>query len=52
MKEHQTKEADTEMKHFRYENGRFYFTARAERTFYFVLTLFMLMGGVVYKLWT
>jgi hypothetical protein len=33
-----------------YENGRFYFTKMAERKFYFVLTLIMLVAGILYKM--
>lgn len=36
-------------KMFIYENGRFYFTKMAERKFYFVLTLIMLLAGILYK---
>jgi len=36
---------------FYYSDGRFYFTKEAERTFYFILSLSMLVGGVVYKIW-
>ena len=32
-----------------YENGRFYFTRETERSFYFVLTLIMLVIGIFYK---
>jgi hypothetical protein len=32
-----------------YENGRFYFTKQAERSFYFILTLIMLVAGILYK---
>jgi hypothetical protein len=32
-----------------YENGRFYFTKETERSFYFVLTLIMLVAGILYK---
>jgi len=33
-----------------YENGRIYFTRRLERKIFFVLTLFMLGAGILYKL--
>lgn len=32
-----------------YENGRFYFTKETERSFYFVLTIIMLVTGILYK---
>lgn len=32
-----------------YENGRFYFTKETERSFYFILTLMMLVAGILYK---
>jgi hypothetical protein len=32
-----------------YQNGRLYFTKQAERSFYFILTLVMLVAGVLYK---
>lgn len=32
-----------------YKDGRFYFTKEAERSFYFVLTLIMLVAGILYK---
>jgi len=34
-----------------YKDGRLYFTKEVERTFYFILTLSMLIGGVVHKIW-
>lgn len=32
-----------------YADGRFYFTKEAERSFYFILTLLMLVAGICYK---
>lgn len=32
-----------------YRNGRFYFTKQAERSFFFVLTIIMLVAGIFYK---
>lgn len=51
MNEQQLPKTGTVIKNIRYENGRLYFTAQAERTFYFILTLSMLAGGVIYKIW-
>lgn len=51
MKEQHLKGDNSEGKPVWYKDGRLYFTARMERTFYFVLTLLMLIAGVVYKLW-
>jgi len=33
-----------------YQDGRFYFTRQAERTFYFILTMVMLVAGMLYKI--
>ena len=33
-----------------YEKGRIYFTRRLERKIFFLLTLFMLGAGILYKL--
>lgn len=35
---------------FLIRNGRVWFTARAERQFYFLLTVLMLAAGILYKL--
>ena len=32
-----------------YRDGRFYFTKQTERSFFFVLTIIMLIAGVLYK---
>ncbi len=32
-----------------HENGRIYFSRSAERRFYFVLTIAMLLAGILYK---
>jgi len=32
------------------QDGRVWFTARAERRFYFLLTVLMLAAGILYKL--
>lgn len=51
MNEHHLEKIGTVKKSLCYKDGRFYFTKEAERTFYFILTLLMLVTGVVYKLW-
>lgn len=51
MTDENVQKPDTAKKSLIYQDGRFYFTKEAERTFYFILTLSMLVGGVVYKLW-
>lgn len=39
----------TAKKSLYYKDGRFYFTKEAERSFYFILTLIMLVVGILYK---
>lgn len=51
METKEMKENSPKKKTLCYKDGRFYFTAEAERTFYFVLTLSMLIAGIVYKIW-
>jgi hypothetical protein len=51
MNEQHQQKTEPAKKILLYQDGRFYFTKEAERTFYFILTLSMLAGGVVYKLW-
>jgi len=52
MNDENTQKTDVAKKSlFFYADGRFYFTKEAERTFCFILSLLMLVGGVVYKLW-
>ena len=41
--------SENQKKSFCYKDGRFYFTKQAERSFFFVLTLIMLVAGVLYK---
>lgn len=41
---------DDSRKWFVYQDGRFYFTRLAERKFYFILTVAMLLAGILYKL--
>jgi len=40
---------ETAKKSVCYRDGRFYFTKEAERSFYFILTLIMLVAGIFYK---
>jgi len=36
-------------KPFLYENGRLYFTKAGERFIFFIMTIFMLIAGILYK---
>ena len=49
MNELYRQKTETVKKSFCYKDGRFYFTKEAERSFYFVLTLIMLVAGILYK---
>ena len=49
MKKEISKTGGDRKKSFTYADGRFYFTKEAERSFYFILTLLMLVAGVCYK---
>ena len=51
MNEEHLPKAETAKKSLIYQDGRFYFTKEVERTFYFILTISMLVSGVVYKIW-
>ncbi len=50
MKEPYRQKHETAKKRLRYKDGRLYFTKDAERSFYFVLTLIMLVAGILYKI--
>ncbi|MCD6585471.1 MAG: hypothetical protein J7K96_06905 [Desulfobacteraceae bacterium] len=43
------KQGENQKKSICYRDGRFYFTKQAERTFFFVMTIIMLVAGVLYK---
>jgi hypothetical protein len=49
MENHDSKTGENRKRTIYYTDGRFYFTKEAERTFYFVLTLLMLVAGMLYK---
>jgi hypothetical protein len=34
---------------WRFENGKIYFSRRAEQRFFFALTVIMLLAGILYK---
>ena len=44
-----SKEMERSPKKIQYRNGKFYFSRRAERKFYFMLTLLMLVLGLLAK---
>lgn len=43
------KQDEINQKSICYQDGRFYFTKQAERSFFFILTIIMLIAGVLYK---
>ena len=43
------KQGESNKKSFCYKNGRLYFTKKAERSFFFILTIIMLFIGIFYK---
>lgn len=49
MNEQHLKNSGPAIKSLCYKDGRFYFTKEAERSFYFILTLIMLVAGILYK---
>ena len=49
MKQSPEKDEKTVKRPVWYEDGRICFTKEAERTFYFILTLIMLVVGILYK---
>jgi hypothetical protein len=50
MKEQDTAHQKNHKNKIYYQDGRFYFTRQAERTFYFILTMVMLVAGMLYKI--
>ena len=49
MNDQLQKNSESNKKSICYRDGRFYFTKQAERSFFFVLTIIMLVAGVLYK---
>ena len=49
MNDQLQKNSESNKKSICYRGGRFYFTKQAERSFFFVLTIIMLVAGVLYK---
>ncbi|GBC60553.1 hypothetical protein DENIS_1510 [Desulfonema ishimotonii] len=50
MDEIQGKQKGNLSKYMTVRDGRIYFTRDAERNFYFILTLIMMVAGILYKL--
>ncbi len=50
MNDQSQKQGENLKKSICYKDGRFYFTKQAERSFFFVLTIIMLVVGVFYKI--
>jgi len=50
MKEQDTAHQKNHKNKMCYQDGRFYFTKQAERTFYFILTMVMLVAGMLDKI--
>jgi len=49
MNDQYPKQDESQKNRICYRDGKFYFTRKSERTFYFILTMIMLVAGILYK---